>query len=291
MLKDFKRACIIEANKLPFNYTQVDIDVLADGYCGARNTNKAEAESYISALCLRFWPKIYYMYNKCRTLGWDYSECLSKLYLGIEQACAAQAWKVKNINAQTAINQTIDTRIIKAGFYESNLQKNKANYNTMSLDAPLSEGGEDSLSLGEVLEADFSDIKFIDSEETVRNLIQQFVNKKKIVEAIVLDTVAHTEADKVTKKTTRVQNSDGATSSHTEVYHQFWPYRIVQRLSKLPENYDKYFVTRYSVSKPELDVALTSIRQSSNQKLYSKLRTTLSKNASTICKALNVVRG
>ena len=67
--------------------------------------------------------------------------------------------------------------------------------------------------------------------------------------------------------------------SATSVYvcaHAFWPFRCVQILSNLPEDYAEYFHQHYKVVEKEFEAALNTIRAANNQKLYRYLAKTLS---------------
>lgn len=289
MLREIKLACISEATKLPYDYTKADIRTLADGYCEARQQgNAAMTNMYISALCLRFWSSIHKIKQKCKTLNWEYGECFSKLYEAIELACTNRVWQTTDITPSAAINKIIDTRVIRAGFYESNLQKNKANFNAVYLDAPVGDEDENQLTLVDLLESDNVYMAEWESSEAIRGVVQRVLEDNKVVEAIILDNIAYTDANKVTKKTVTETDETGKLVKRSIVEGQFWPFKIVQQLSRLTPEYATYFLNRYKVSSKELGVALNFIKTSSNQKLYKILDKTLEKTKQFICPALGV---
>ena len=62
---------------------------------------------------------------------------------------------------------------------------------------------------------------------------------------------------------------------YVEHSSEFWPYKLVQIVSKLPDTYKSYFMTRYSISEDKLITVLDVIDRANNQKLYKYLRHTL----------------
>ena len=109
-------------------------------------------------------------------------------------------------------------------------------------------------------------------------LIQSCIDKKKIVEAIILDTIAFNDTQKVTKKVVKGVDFEGNPTKYTQTTSEFWSFRCVQILSNLPVDYAAYFKKHYNVVEPELEVAIAAIRAANNQKLYRYLAKTL-KNA------------
>jgi hypothetical protein len=106
-------------------------------------------------------------------------------------------------------------------------------------------------------------------------MVQLYIDKKKLVEAIILDTIAFNETERVKKETTYTFDENGKKHRHTKTYREFWPFKAVQILSKLPTSYADYFGNTYNVNPIELDKALESVRAATNQKLYKYLDRTL----------------
>jgi hypothetical protein len=102
------------------------------------------------------------------------------------------------------------------------------------------------------------------------------VSKIKLIEAIILDTIAFNDVQKVTKKVVKSVDSEGNPCKYTEHYSEFWPFKCVQLLGNLPEDYAEHFHKHYKVVEKEFDAALTAIRSATNQKLYKYLAKTLS---------------
>jgi len=272
----------LQAKKVPDYQRNVrnsaQITAWANKYCElvdalASDTNNYELveqrDSYIAALMLKFWDKIKYLYDSTRTIGtYEYDDFISVLYDRINYACKYRAWQKEGskTNAQACINQAINTEVQNM-FYAANLDKNKCNVacNTISLDTPFGDDEESGTladTLGEEVDHSGHDTEFA---------IQSFINSNKVIEAIIFDVIAFNDCMKYTKETVNAIDSDGNPYKYTKNHSEFWPYRCVQILSKLPEDYGKYFARKYRIANEPLEACLAKIRSSNNQKLYKYL--------------------
>ena len=89
------------------------IQVMADGYCRAKDTNNEIKKEYVH---IRFDAQILVYYQASFSLvhrfqGLEYNDFMGWLYDAIEYACKYRAWQdpSKHTNAQQAINQCIET--------------------------------------------------------------------------------------------------------------------------------------------------------------------------------------
>ena len=259
------------------------IDQMANGYCMALDTdNDRDKNKYIAGLMLRFWYNIGKLKMKSANTSLEFEDYMAWLYEAIEYACKYRAWqdpsKPNVKNAQQAINQCIET-IRLQHHYEYNLDKHKANYNTVSMDFDLN-GDSDSDRANTVQdtlpdEDELFKSRQSESDDSVRSMIQRYINKKKLIEAIILDTIAFNDVEKVTKETVKDKDFEGNDRKYTKAYREFWPFRCVQILSTLPEDYATYFGTAYSINPVEFDKALAAVRAANNQKLYRYVRSCL----------------
>ena len=277
MLNETKRDLTIQARRLSQPYESYSIDELADAYCEAVDTNNDTLKNiYISALILRFWSKIDKMY-KSNTVApsLEYEDFFEWLYEAIEYACKYRGWKdpTKKLNAQQCINKCIETIKLQK-YYNLRLDKNKTvNYCT-SMDAPIGGGDdEESKTLADTLESD--EVVDDDSAENVRILVQSYLNNNKIIEAIIIDAIAFNDVQKHFKKVIKTTNAEGEAIKYTEHSSEFWPFRLVQIVSKLPSTYKKDFLTRYRISEEKFTAVLDTIDKSTNQKLYKYLKSTI----------------
>jgi hypothetical protein len=254
------------------------IQVMADGYCVAKDTNnERDKNMYVAGLMLRFWYQINKLKVRSPIQGLDYMDFMGWLFEAIEYACKYRKWQnpANKVNAQQCINQCVETIRVQK-YYDLNLQKNKVNVNTYSLDS-VAPNEEDAPSLLETLVDEDSEYRanYIESSYAAYSLVQHCIDKKKIVEAIILDTIAFNDVQKVTKKTVKSVDSMGNPVKYTQRSSEFWPFRCVQILSNLPEDYSKYFHKHYKVVEAEFEAALSTIRNANNQKLYRYLSKTL----------------
>lgn len=210
----------------------------------------------------------------------EYDTKISYGWEAIEYALKYKAWQnpEKKVNADQAVKQCIHTIFLQHN-YDANLAKHKASYVSDSLDVEMSDiyGGDSRVTLGDTLvdEDDLASRAYDEGSEAARSIVQLYIDKKKLVEAIILDTIAFNETEKVTKKTVLVTDSEGKQVKQTQTYKEFWPFRAVQLLSKLPTSYTDYFGNTYNVNPVEFDKALATVRAATNQKLYRYLSKTL----------------
>lgn len=254
------------------------IQQMADGYCLAKDSGDEKGKNmYIAGLMLRYWYAINKIKEKSPVQGLDYSDFMSWLYEAIEYACKYRAWQdpAKRVNAQQAINQCIET-IRMQKYYGFNLQKHKANMNTMSLEEVVDTEGKTT-----ILDT------LLDEEAVVRehqcegadaacSMVQKCINSNKIVEAIILDTIAFNDVQKITKSVAKYTDDEGNEVKQVSHTSEFWPFRCVQILSTLPDDYALYFCSQYKVREKEFEAALAAIKNANNQKLYRYLDNTLS---------------
>lgn len=278
MLNILRNDLLNAARRLPKAYESYKIDELATGYVKAtEDQNEGDRDMYYSAVVLRFWYLIDRIYQKDRTLLADHSEAFEVLVDGINLAFSYKGWLIpeKHINAQQCIQQAILT-VRRRRYYEANLDKHKVNFsaNRMSLDAKMNDDNEDSW-IDALSDQDDQYAK-IDADLETNILIQSCIDDKKIVQAIIMDTIAYNDCEKVIKKTHRYVDSEtGKEHRRSVVSHEFWPYRLVQLLGALPEDYADYFSNKYDIKAEELDAALERVRRSSNPKLYKFVDHTL----------------
>ena len=233
MLNDTKRDLMFCARKLAKPYETYSIDELANAYCDAvDNNNDALKDVYISALILRFWFNIDKMYRSntvAPTL--DHEDFFWWLYEAIEYACKYRGWKdpTKNLNAQQCINKCIETIKLQK-YYNLRLDKRKAANYCFSMDTPLpGDSNSDGKTIGELLEAE----ECVDDHSTddVMMLVQSYINSNKIIEAIIIDSIAFNDVQKHFKKTVKAKNYKGEDMKYTEYSSEFWPFRLVQIVS------------------------------------------------------------
>jgi uncharacterized protein YktA (UPF0223 family) len=276
MLQDTKRDLIYHARQLAKPYEEYSIDELADAYCDAVDSNNvALKDVYIAALILRFWYTIDKMYKAnsvAPTL--EHEDFFWWLYEAIEYAYKYRGWRdpSKKLNAKQCINKCIETIKLQK-YYDLRLDKRKAVNHCCSFETPIGDGSNETKTIGEMLEAEGSADDY-STNDTIE-LVQSYINRNKIIEAILIDNIAFNDVQKHYKKTVKVEGDNGEVTRYVEHSSEFWPYRLIQIVSKLPFSYKKYFMARYDISDEKLSAVLEVIDKSNNQKLYRYLDKTL----------------
>lgn len=255
------------------DYEKAKVDLLANEYCKACDENdEHEKDLFISALMLRFWYVIGKLEEKSPIQDYDRSEFMAWLYEAIEYACKYRKWQdPKNkVNAQQCINQCINT-IRLQHYYQMNLGKNKVNFNKVSFDQTLDTGDDGNVTLLDTFEDESETENFEYQKAAVgaRGMIQKIIDKEKLVEAIILDTIAFGDSQKEIKHTNKYVDDDGNEAKTTTYSYEFWRFKCAKSLNELPEDYLKYFLSNYEVKKEMIEAAINQIKKASNAKLYS----------------------
>jgi hypothetical protein len=277
MLNETKKDLTRLARKLVKPYEQYSIDELADEYCKAVDNGNGDLKDiYISALILRFWYTIDKMY-KANTVApcLEYEDFFWWLYEAIEYACKYRGWQdpTKNLNARQCINKCIDTIKLQK-YYNLRLDKNKTVNHCMSLSSPIGGDDEGGKALEDLLESEECiDDCYADDDAIM--LVQSYINRNKLIEAVLLDNIAFNDVQRYTKKTIKKETSDGNTYRYTECSSEFWPYKLIQIVGKLPDTYKTDFLKKYTITEEKLTAVLKVIDKANNQKLYKYLYATL----------------
>ena len=256
-------------------YKETIRDML-DGFCKAMDEGNEHLKNlYISGLILRHWDKVKKLAESCPNIGVRGEEFVDWVYEAIMLACDYRKWqKNPNVNAQQCINQCIETIRVRK-YYEFNLDKHKANYNTVSLESPIGDEGDNGVqrTLGDTVCDEYAEAEtnMTTGSATARHLIQSFINKQKLVEAIILDIIAFGDTQKVTKVVKKGTDENGESYKYTTYTHEFWKFRAIQLLSNLPEDYAQYFAENYMVNTNALIAALDLLKRANNSKLYKEL--------------------
>ena len=278
MLNDTKRDLTFLARQLVKPYEQYSIDELADAYCDAvDNGNDSLKDIYISALILRFWYTIDKMYTSNTVApSLEHEDFFWWLYEAIEYACKYRGWRdtTKKLNAQQCINKCIDTIKLQK-YYNLRLDKNKTVNFTVSLDAPIGgEGDDKAKTVGDMLEAEehWDD----HSRDDVILLVQNYINRDKIIEAILIDNIAFNDVQRYHKKTVKTE-----TGKYTEISSEFWAFKLVKLINELSAEYRHNFLVKYRISEDKLDAVLAYLDKVNNQRIYRILDRTLSELRTT----------
>ena len=256
------------------------IRTMLDGYCKAMDEGDEHLKNlYISGLILRHWDKVKKLALTCPNIDLQGEDFVEWVYEAIMYACKYRKWqKDEKVNAQQCINQCIET-IRKQHYYNYNLDKNRANYNNASFDTPIGDEGNNGTqrTLIDTIADENAEreARMADSTTTARQIIQTFINKNKIVEAIIMDIIAFGDTEKVTKQIKQSVDENGEEIKYTTYTHEFWKFKAVQILSNLSDDYQQYFSDNYLVNTSALDAALNVLKKANNSKLYREMENAL----------------
>ena len=265
------------------------IRIMLDGYCKAMDEGDEHLKNlFISGLILRHWDKVKKLADSCPNIDLHGEEFVEWVYEAIMLACEYRKWqKDESVNAQQCINQCIETVRVRH-YYEYNLDKHKANYNTVSLETPIGDEGDNGIAktLGDTItdEGAEQEARMSDGESSARSIVQMFINKNRIVEAIIMDIIAFGDTQKEVKHIKKGFDENGEAYKYTSYTTEFWRFKAVQLLANLPEDYQQYFLDNYIVKSAALEAALDVLKRANNSKLYRELDKSLS-YAKTILKS------
>lgn len=242
----------------------------ADGYVKATKDGNEELRSaYISALMLLFWGEAKKMADVCKAVTeLEYEDFVSKLYECIEIACKYNKWAEGTHSAEACIRSTISSRGAAAILYETNLDKNRSNINSYSLDNVISDkDGHQTAAIDLVEDATADPAKTV--ERPADRLVQNLLDDNKITEAIILENVASSMCERYIKTTSKQVDTD--TNEEVKVVKtsvEFWAYRLIKNLKEMPTDYFNYFRGRFKVKDDVLINALADLSKTTSTKLY-----------------------
>lgn len=272
IMTDLKNVYREQAKYLPYNYETASVEDMLSNYKKYRNTPNPKANHYFSGLMLRFW----YLQSK---LEFKYNITLKEDRLFYHDMVVdtinltTDYWdEEKGVKGTQAINKCASTIMLRE-MYQRRLDIHKASYKTTSIDTPVA-GDEDGMTIGDTLIDDDGD-PMSSTISGANCLIQHYIDENKIVEAIILDTIAYNDTFKHTRKQVKTIDEDGDEYKFTEHSTEFWAYKVVQLLGNLPTTYLTAFSAKYEVDLHILELGLEAIHKANNQKLYKYLSNTL----------------
>ena len=309
ILEQFKKDCLTAASLvgdyMDYEKFPKNENLIANKYLIAfKENDEIGKNGYIAMLMLRHWKDINKLYIKCKSVGNDLTvyDFSTIIYERIIYALNYQSWNREKIDvnllnktcstntkeipadkklpcAQACINMSISTEI-KNQFYFSNLDTNKANSLTLSLDKPLNLDADDmEMTLGSII-ADSNSAKLFNPVDTV---VQMYLNKNKLMEAVIIDVIANGDTTVQTSESKKEQQVIVNKDNHLEVsevkiknnYREFSRRTTVKLLKNLPENYDKIFAIKFKIAYEKICKILNKIRKAKRPTLYEYVDSTI----------------
>jgi len=224
-----------------------DIQTLANGYCDAEATQDNELMgSYISALMVRYWYMIPFLYNQSVSLRVDREDMIDILYEAFLKAFKNKKWLDSNDKlssdshgAQKCIERCIDS--VRLTHYQlANHNCRKINYITHSLDMVQEIYDDSSEEL--LVEDDAKDTLDVDM------LINKYLLQNNVLCAMIIDCICYQE---------------GLTKSNK--------LSIAKIVVNFDIDYYKYFVNTYKVSDDNI-TKIAQLAQMSKETLIKNIR-------------------
>jgi len=310
-LDDLKKSCEVEASLLVVNgktYDQLTKNELGNGFCDwdeISSTTKDEDEReraeimksrYWAAIMLRYWYKIPKWILESKSLNLPPIEFYNWLHGSLHDAFYYRSWrKLRRARPNDPESEWIDnpqyTDMDNCVFDRSvnffcaarrgkeyqaaNKDKRKANTQAMSIDKTFDEDGYSILDR-EGLSTEGS------GYNGIRSLINLFLEEDKLVEAVIIDSIAYGDSLKEDKNkyiyTYMDKNEKGedveVSETNYRYAHEFNARKVVKQLTELNDKYfTEYFTKEYNVK--DYHPILEKIKSLDNNKLYKAIEKTL----------------
>lgn len=243
-----------------------DINYLANKYCEAVDMgDEQEKNKYISALMVRYWHMVPYLYEKSKSCGVEMEDMVDWLYESFDKAFQYRSWLDPNKaiskdkkGAEKCFNQCI-TSTRQRWYKHFNQACRRINYSSYdSLDAPIKNG--DGINLIDTI-VDDSSTKF----NYCNNIVQQFINKNDYIEALIIDGIINQDTF-VTHSKSVINEGFSEENDYTSCEYQFSMNKLFKHLRDVDDNFISYFSKEYSVDKNKLLSTVSSLKSYSNTK-------------------------
>lgn len=276
MLIDIYKSCVNTAACLG-NYQAISKTDLANGYCDADEAHDEEKRNqYYAAILLRYWYKIYDLYNSSKGLNLELDDFFCWLSEAVDLAFYYRKWRDPSNKLYTdpngpdkVIKRCIATIRLRH-YYVFNLDKNRANYASDSIDRQIEVAGDAAECL-QTEDQTGSDIK-------VKLIIDYFLSKNDYISAIIIDIIAyHASVTTTQTKHSYIDEETEEKIKYKKATSALNIRNIAACLKDLFKNYSNYFETKYTVDLDKLYETIKIISESSKTELYNYINETLTK--------------
>lgn len=258
-----------------------DITELMNGYCEAKDAeDQTKMNQYISALFVRYWHMVVYLYNTSTSTRLEFEDIVSWMYDSFEKAAKYRSWLDPNKavskdpkGAEKCINQCI-TSTRQFWYKHFNQDKRKINFITSSLDDSIPNRGSDDVPTT-VLDTIADD----ESNELIKvghDIIQKYIYENKIYEALVLDGILYQDCfvDSTSTEVTGV-DENGKNVEVTKYSSQFSSIKLNKHLKSIDNKFIKYFTKEYDIEESALQETIDYMHSYSRQTAVKKLEKAL----------------
>lgn len=262
---EFYHSFLSEASKIKGfvpkqkNDVAYDIGILADGYCRACDErDEAKRNEYASALMIRYWHMIPYLYNKFKVLPTLAPEdVVGWIWDSIARACKYRGWtkdgnkvKGKVDGAEKCINQCITTTAAMACKFASTNSRKVALHTVTMSDIALPSGKEP-----EICSDDYSDGK--DSSGAYCKALIGKIASRSVFDGMVADAIAFGDCFK--------KDDSGK--------YDFDERSLVSSIRKVAGSADRIasFSKFYGIPKEDVERESTSIMEMSSRAIHKAI--------------------
>lgn len=206
MLSEIKKSYITLANNIP-NWKTLNKNELANLYLKYENV-EPERSYYFSALMCRYWKNVLMLYNTSKSTKQELSDFTNWLAEALFTAFKYRKWtdpSNKLYNDPHAPDKVINRCIYSTRmryYYHFNMDKRRLNFQTDSIERQLSSFGNQATVYSFLGVEDESA-----SDKVCKEIILHYIDKNKILNAIVVDLICFNDTY-VLKKTSSIVNDE-----------------------------------------------------------------------------------
>lgn len=256
MLNEAYKTFLACASCIP-NWENLSKSELANGYCDAEEAHDEEKRNgYYAALMCKYWYMIPYMYKNCKSLVEMLSLTLEDLVAWLDESLEfAFRWRrwrdpsnplSKNPKGpEIVINRCIFSTQ-KRWYAYYNKDKRRINCYAYSLEESFEVHGDAADGYG-----------VIDGTASIdycHNLIQNWLDANKIMEALIVDCICYQDVFKATSKKTKTNELDKYRHPivYTQIVTSFSNKKLIDHLLDLDDRFVDYFTANYAIDKEVL---------------------------------------
>ena len=249
------------------DYQSLTKTQLANGYCDADERGDInKRDQYYAALILRYWYKIGEFAESSEFMRQPKEDFLSWVAESLDIGLKYRRWRDPSDKLYTDPNgpDKVFNRCFKSTrqryFRYVNMDCRRASYLADSIDRQEDtfKDGADYIEDSEII---FNEVEEKQKTEEIRDIIQHFIDKGDLVDAVILDCIAFGDS------TTRKKNS------HTE----FSQSKLTRILIRLNNNYTEDFIFNYDVDRDKIKEVVAKFVSSPKFQISRQIKKTIVK--------------
>ena len=275
---------------------------LANGFCNYDELeqtphNKSMKEHYFSALMCKYSYMITYMYSRRQSVlrRLDIDDYHDWVVEGLLTGLKYRRWRdpqfkdlYNNPNGAEVVFNRCFYSIERKYYKYYNQDCRKLGYTTLSLEDEIDSNtnenneGSDKIHLEDIVEDSITNEIH---PNMCRDMVQYYLNKGKILEALIVDGIGYHATFKETKSDV-VEEVGGKKVNTFYKKKEFSPKEMVNHLVNLGPHFINYFHKNYNIQNDVLENCIKKIETTKRTKLYSIIDATLTEMKSVVCACL-----